>query len=415
MAAIAAMLLLLGALGWWHLASARLAPISQPSREAAHVRTLARALDAGVGAKMQAYFPEGEFFTWTLTGLSAGRLAAEGENPDQNMAVVTAAVAATARPEVAAQFGTGHRGVPHGAFYHGWRLLLLVQQAAVTSDPAQLAQVHDEATQLLAALDAPGQPPLTSYPGQAWPCDLVVAWAAIHQAARLQPIDGLDEATERLLEEMGGWRDPATGLLGHQFRALGGSSVSGARGSSQAIINSYLRDIDAAVADAEWASFTSQFVTRVYGLVGVREYPLAAGNQPGDVDSGPLIAGVSLSASAVTLGAALANADTVLAARLGQEAELFGMPLPWPGLQALDGRSFAFGVLPVGDAFMVAARTQPFGAAVDFVQTGTPTIVWWPWFVAASLPLAAGATVLVLERARSRRIAKAAAAPSNSR
>lgn len=397
---LAVILLVIGVSGWWHLLSARLSSPYSPGREAAHVRTLARELDDGAGADMQAYFPEGEFFTWVLTGLSAGRLAADGENVDQNMAVVTAAVAATGRDEVAERFGDDHRGVPHGAFYHGWRLLLLVQQAAVTGDDGQLAEVHDEAAQLLEALDAPGEPPLTSYPGQAWPCDLVAAWAAVHQADRLTPIDGLDEATDRLLAQIDDWRDPATGLIGHAFTTTDGSSVSGPRGSSQAIINTYLRDIDPGLAEAEWASFTQQFVTREFVLMGVREYPASDGDKPGDVDSGPLIAGVSLSASAVTLGAAQANGDIALATRLNQEAELLGLPLPWRGVRGLDGRAFAFGVLPVGDAFVTAARTQPYGAAVDFVRSNTPGILWWPWFTVASIPALLGVWLLVRSRRR---------------
>lgn len=393
-------LIIVGALAWIQVTAARTSSAYQPGREAAHVRTLARALDAGAGQQMQTYFPEGEFFTWTLTGLAAGRLAEKGVDPEQNMAVVTAAVAAIDRPQIADRFGSGHRGLAHGAFYHGWRLLLHVQQARTSGDETQLAAVQADAKQLLAALDTDG-PPLTSYPGQAWPCDLVVAWAAVHQANALRPVTGITAATDRLIADIDAWRDPDTGLIGHMF-TTDGTSVSGARGSSQAIINTYLRDISPSLADQEWSRFSKIFVTSSYGLVGVREYPAGVA-APGDVDSGPLIGGVSLSASAVTLGAARANAALGLAAKLSSQAELLGAPLPWLGVRGLDGRTFAFGTMPVGDAFVVAARTQPVGIVTSSDVTTYPATAWSLWYTLAKLPVLAGALLLFGEERRSRR------------
>lgn len=388
---LAIVLVVIGLLGGAHVLRAGLSESYSAGRENAHVRSLARALDGGAGAEMQRLFPEGEFFSWTLTGLAAGRLAADGTQPDENMAVVLAALAATGRPDVASRFGVGHRGVPHGAFYHGWRLLLGVQQASVSGEQGHLDAVHAEATALLAALD--DLEPLTSYPDQAWPCDLVVAWAAVHQADALRPVAGLDAATQRLLGRIDEWRDPATGLIGHQFRPDG--TVSGARGSSQAIINSYLRQIDPALADAEWAGFTARFVQASYGLVGVREHP-AGQDGSGDVDSGPLIDGISLSASAVSLGAARANGDHELADLLSDQAELLGLPLPWPGDQWVDGRAFALGLMPVGDAFVVDARTQPLASTTLSLNPDYPGI-WWPvWFLVALFPALIG--VLLLSR-----------------
>lgn len=390
------LLLVIGLPALLHVTRAAVSPIQNPGREDASIRTLARALDAGAGAQMQALFPEVEFFTWLLTGLSAARLAESGHNVDANLAVVTAAVANTGRPEVAEHFGSNHRGVPHGAFYHGWRLLLLVEQARVTGDARQLATVQTQAADLLAALDAPDEPPLTSYPGQAWPCDLVVAWAAVHRADELSPVTGLAEATGRLLAGIDAWRDPETGLIGHQFQSGSPLQVSGARGSSQAIINSWLREIDAGLADREWAGFTEQFVDAQWGLVGVREYPKGHEVGTGDVDSGPLLAGVSLSASAVALGAARANADIGLAKSLHSQAELLGLPLPWLGDRGLNGRAFAFGVLPVGDAFVATSRTQPVGIVTTSGQPDHPHVAWWAWFGLALLPALIG--VLLLSR-----------------
>jgi hypothetical protein len=117
----------------------------------------------------------------------------------------------------------------------------------------------------------------------------------------------------------------------------------------------------------------------VAGLPGVREYPLGT-EGPGDVDSGPLLAGVSLSASVVTLGAALAQGDQALAGPLLHTGEVVGLPLSWG-----DTKRYALGQVPVGDAFLVWAKTaRP-------VEAGSPAPLppvvpgWWrlPWHTLA--------------------------------
>jgi len=111
-----------------------------------------------------------------------------------------------------------------------------------------------------------------------------------------------------------------------------------------------------AEAKGEWTAYRKLFVVREAGLVGVREYPTGSSGG-GDVDSGPLVLGVSLSASAVTLAAARANGDVALAETLDREAESFGIGLQWAG-----ERRYALGQLPIGDAWLAWARRGPCGA-----------------------------------------------------
>lgn len=82
------------------------------------------------------------------------------------------------------------------------------------------------------------------------------------------------------------------------------------------------------------------------GLSAFREYPRGVDGR-GDVDSGPLVLGLSPSAT----GFALAGADPALRRGLLHTAELVGCTVPW------NGRHFLFGPL-VGDAAVLAARTQ---------------------------------------------------------
>ena len=152
--------------------------------------------------------------------------------------------------------------------------------------------------------------------------------------------------------------------------------LDGPRGSSQSIIQAFWpavgRALDGRVDSAAWETFRRTFVVREAGLVGVREFPRGQ-DGPGDVDSGPLLLGVSASASAVTLAAARAVGDAELAADLGREAELLGLPLRWAG-----ERRYALGLLPVGDAFLAWARTRPL-ELVPQIGGDTPSVrPWWP-------------------------------------
>lgn len=215
----------------------------------------------------------------------------------------------------------------------------------------------------------------SSYPGSAWPCDVVVALAAVHRASRIVEVPGLAGVTKRWFEAMEAYRDPSNGLLVHQ------RGESRARGASQSLIQVFLPDIDPERAAREWGIYKQAFLSPTLGLVGIREHAHGV-DAPGDVDSGPLVNGVSASASAVTLAAARRHGDIELATVLDREADLLGLPLP-----AGSGKTFAFGLLPVGDAFVAWARSVSLGEA-----TGDPAPQpwWWLMWLTALLPGAAG-------------------------
>ncbi|MFG2760693.1 hypothetical protein [Streptomyces wuyuanensis] len=125
---------------------------------------------------------------------------------------------------------------------------------------------------------------------------------------------------------------------------------------------------------------------------------------PADVDSGPLPLGVSLSASVVTAGAAQVHGDTALAEGLTNHGELLGVPVdtPWT-------KRYAFGLLPIGDAFVAWSKTaRPWVA--DSPSPPPPSLSWW-WRLPL-LTLLAVAAVLpwvpaAVRRLRGRREAQA--------
>lgn len=369
------------------------APPPGASAAADQTRFLRAAIDAGAGRRMQQLFPEGDFF---LTALTASATA--GTTAD------AAAVADLRRlrdhldaPESRTTFGSG-MSPEHGVFQAGWTLTVAVDMAEASHQAEDRRDVERRAAVVATALAASATGLLESYPGQFWPCDSVVAAAALSRSARLLERPDWLEVVRRWRDSVLRFSDPVRGLLPHRVDAAG-RALEGPRGSSQAIVQAFWPDLtralDGRVDRATYERFTAQFVVRRAGLVGVREYPLGQSGG-GDVDSGPLLLGVSASASVVTLAAARAVGDPALASALNREAELLGLPLSWAG-----HRRYALGLVPVGDAFLAWARTRPAAATSTDGEAPQPL---WPALVLAALTpgLLAGGVWLLLVRASRR-------------
>jgi len=176
--------------------------------------------------------------------------------------------------------------------------------------------------------------------------------------------------------------DISTRLIAHQVTA-DGTIVLAAQGSSQTIIQTRWPTLLSLVGQdspSTWGGFTSRFVAREWGVVAIREWPSGL-NGSGNVDSGPLIAGLSLSASAVGLAAARAQGDTELAATLESEMEWLGV-----GVTFGQQRYYAAGVLPVAEAFIFWAKTTPIPADPSFSSANVASL-WWLWALVFITPL----------------------------
>jgi len=357
----------------------------------AQVRHLRDALADGAAERMQGQFPEGFFFTHVLTGLAAA---------DQGPAavpVVEAELAALDSPAGQAPFPPA-AAPPHGAFWTGWSLLLAVELARLRPDDATRAAVRDRAAPLVSALRDSPTGFLESYPGQRWPVDTVAALAALARADRAVGVPGAADVVRGWTARTAASRDPATGLLPHRLGAdpARTDAADGPRASSTVLVVRFEQDVDPVTAARDYATFSRRFVTRELGWVGVREYP-GGTDGSGDVDSGPLVRGLSLSATALAIGTARSAGDRELARTLEREGELFGLPWQWDGR-----RTYAAGVLPVGEAFLAWARTAPAPAPSPPVPPA-PTPLWWVWLSVFLAPPAAAAlavTAVVVRRRR---------------
>jgi hypothetical protein len=343
-------------------------------RQLAFLRT---ALDGGAGDEAQGLFPEGYFFLHALYGLAWVELGRR-EPPGARAPALREARWALARldsPAGRAPFSAGLTPA-YGVFYRGWTNWLrggvLSLQPAGQRDPGEARRFADDSAALAAAFDASASPYLTAYPGQAWPVDSTVAVASLRlHDALLPPRYG--ETVRRWLAGVRQRLDPRTGLLPHRVRPDTGEPVEVARASSQSVIQRFLVDVDPAFAREQYLRFRDRYVVWPLGLgPAVREYPRGL-DGPSDVDSGPLPLGVSLSATVVTIGAARVEGDTALADALARYGELAGVPVETPST-----KRYAFGLLPVGDAFLAWAKAARPWVAPSPAAPAVTVGWWWP-------------------------------------
>lgn len=182
-----------------------------------------------------------------------------------------------------------------------------------------------------------------TYPGEIYVPDNVVVMAALRQFDACTGAARHAELIASWLELVRArWVDPANGLLvfGPGQRA---------RGSGAAWNAFYLPFVEEAFAADQsarlWATFGD---TAALGwLGGIREHPRGV-QGGGDVDSGPLIAGVSPSATGFALADATRRGDPTWGGAIRRTAELTGVS--W------GGRYLSAPL--VGDAIVLAARTM---------------------------------------------------------
>ncbi|MDP9795840.1 hypothetical protein J2S43_004352 [Catenuloplanes nepalensis] len=331
-------------------------------RQLAFIRA---ALDDGAATDAQSLFPEGFYFMNVLYGLSWVELGQRGVSVAQAASEAAWALEQVESPAGRAPFDPGATPA-YGVFYAGWTNWLRGGLLTLHDDPAQRARFLADSAALADAFEASSTPFLEAYPGQAWPCDSTVAIASLRLAARFDPRFApvvsrwVSQARERL--------DPATGLLPHAVTP----AFAGSRGTSQAIIQRFLVDVDPVFAREQYSLFRSRFLDRPLGLgPAVREYPHGT-DGPADVDSGPLPLGISLSTTVVALGAAQVHGDTSLAGGYASFGEFAGLPIDTPST-----KRYAFGLVPIGDAFLAWSKTaRPWTVPVP--DPPPPAISgWW--------------------------------------
>jgi hypothetical protein len=310
-----------------------LAPMTEPDfgkvprHAVAHLAWLRGKLVKGAGERMQRLFPEGYFFSHALYGLSWVEIGLRSdEHRDE---AVREARWALAKIESEAGKAVFPADLPpgHGMFYSGWRNHLQAGIVLLTEDEAELAQLRSRCDELVQALrDSPAWPWLASYHAQVWPCDTLPGIHAMCVCDRVTGEGRYAEFVAQWVDEVSGNLRPELGMISHVADPRSGKPLGPPRGTSQVVILRFLADIDPAFASEQYRKFQTHFQGHILGVPAILEYPRGTKGH-GDVDSGPLVFGVSASATVVGMGTAQIYGDQEFSRAVSQFGETVGFPL----------------------------------------------------------------------------------------
>jgi len=191
---------------------------------------------------------------------------------------------------------------------------------------------------------------LATYPNEHYPVDNLAAIGALGLHARATGADRQAELGGLLDTVRKRYLDRTTGLLIQRVDAHGTPADAG-RGSGSAL-GAYFASWASPELAASLHDAVKRHLTRTpLGFGMVREYVDADG--PGDIDSGPLLWGLSISATGFSLGSARVAGDVEHFETVYRTAHLFGAPT-----SNGQGVRFASGG-PLGNALMLALMTAP--------------------------------------------------------
>jgi hypothetical protein len=213
------------------------------------------------------------------------------------------------------------------------------------------AALHDRIVAALARrLERSRDGVIETYPGEAYPCDIAAVVGAVGQHARLTGTDrrALLARMSRVYHER--FTHRASGYLAQSVDPLTGVAHHDPRGSGTALAAYFLSFADASLARELGGSLARTGHTTLAGFAAVREYAPGTGGL-GDVDSGPVVFGVSVSATGFALATARQMGDRERYRELFRTAALFGVPVRRGG-----GWRFVTGG-PIGNAILLAMLT----------------------------------------------------------
>ena len=204
-----------------------------------------------------------------------------------------------------------------------------------------------------------------TFPGATFPVDNFSALGALGLHERATGVShraALDKA-------MAGTRafaiDRETGLLNQAVRARDGKLMDVPRGSGTALGSYFISFVDPTLSRQLYVAAKTHLYGTTLGFGAANEYPATRSGR-GDIDSGPIVFGLSVAATGFLLGPARAHGDRDAFERMYATTHLFGLPI-----SRGKTRTFVTGG-PIGDAIILAMVTAPTPAALDAASTRAP-------------------------------------------
>ncbi|GDX81375.1 hypothetical protein LBMAG42_31860 [Deltaproteobacteria bacterium] len=239
----------------------------------------------------------------------------------------------------------------HIAWYGYTNLVLSSRRALDPGSPS--AGLNDQlSSAILRRLEADLLP--ETYPGERYPVDVSAAVASVGLWARAtgQPEPAILATWRAALAD----RWMLDGLL-IQSADTDGVPRDLPRGSGTFLASWFLSFWDAGLGASLYTSGRDHLFTEMGPLSAMREYPRGiSGN--GDIDSGPIVAGMGVSATGFAIGAARAAGDVATAEKLESTARLIGRPTDEGG-QLHWQTGAALGSAPLSDAILFAMMSTP--------------------------------------------------------
>jgi hypothetical protein len=322
------------------------------------VKWLEATLDDGDATANQLQFPEGELFTWEFYSLGLFNIAEASHDPaDIDRAIHVARKVLPKMDKMLSHFPFSRmkdRRLRGGVCWFAGQSLVrahLVALAGAKATPAEVTRFHEDSALLFSEFTASKTAVLEAHPGQSWPVDSLFAFEALQLHDRLYGTQYF-KVFDKWVASVESTKDKATGL--HvSFLNLDGTVRDVPRGCALSWSLAVLPRLAPKLAAEQWAAYKRSFFHCGFGTCVVREYPPGV-ERPGDVDSGPVVNGYGMSATAFALAAARANGDLETASALERLGESFGSPVVSPA-----GKRYLDGAVPMFDVLSLWVRTVP--------------------------------------------------------
>jgi hypothetical protein len=243
-------------------------------------------------------------------------------------------------------------GGTHGHAYLAYAALAIGMARVVDPDfPAERAADHDS---LIAAYErrllASPTGLIETYPSEAYPTDVAAVAAAIAVHGRATSVDHqrvLRHWAERVRDVQ---IDPKSGFVFQRMGASNAKPHDAPRGSGTGLAAYYAGFVDRSVAQL-LADGLFRHEATFFGFDAIREYADGYDGM-GDVDSGPVVLGVSVAATGFALAPARALGRRDSFERIYRTTALFGLPASFG-----ERRRFCVGG-PFGNALLLAFLTS---------------------------------------------------------
>ncbi len=269
-------------------------------------------------------------------------------------------------------------------FYRALRISALTSHRNLTGSNAHLLMLRQETAALAAEIDRSPQGLLDDYPGECYPADVLMAWHVIARSGKATG-DDYDPLLARGKRAFSGALLDRHGLIPFCSEAVSGAMILESQGCGNAYVGFCAPDFWPQDAKDWYARFEERFWDVRHGVRGFREFARDVTDKDWymDVDSGPVLTGLGVSASAFGLAAARKNGRFDHALPLTGELLVASWPLPDGTLLLPRLLSNAADAPLLGEAAILFAVTAQPAPGFEIRATGgtLPYFVYGVWFL----------------------------------